>query len=143
MDLLGTLRGESFHLALDESDGQECQGLGRCHAELDNEPTLIHGLSRVNAVVRDDAVGFGGRATGKGTACVEGGEQTVTFDHAIIAGNDVATYTTVLPTLISSNQVLWNRIMAMALIVAVPPTLILIVFREHIVEGMTLGVANQ
>lgn len=61
----------------------------------------------------------------------------------IIAGNDIAPYTTVLPTLISSNQILWNRIMAMALIVAIPPTLILIAFREHIVEGMTLGIANQ
>jgi multiple sugar transport system permease protein len=60
----------------------------------------------------------------------------------IITGNDVNPYPTIIPTLILSNQILWNQIMAMALVVAIPPTLILIVFRENIVEGMTLGVTE-
>lgn len=60
----------------------------------------------------------------------------------IIAGNDVAPYTTIIPTLVLSNQILWNRIMAMAVVVTIPPTLILIAFRKHIVEGMTLGVTE-
>jgi multiple sugar transport system permease protein len=57
----------------------------------------------------------------------------------IIAGNSVSTYTTVIPTLITSNQIEWNRIMAMGFIVSIPPSLILIFFRDRIVEGMTLG----
>lgn len=60
----------------------------------------------------------------------------------IIAGNDVSTYTTIIPTLIVSNQIQWNIIMAMAVVVAIPPTIILIAFRNNIIEGMTLGVAE-
>jgi multiple sugar transport system permease protein len=60
----------------------------------------------------------------------------------IITGNDVEPYTTIIPTLILSNQILWGRIMAMAVIVTLPPTLILIAFRKHIIEGMTLGITE-
>jgi multiple sugar transport system permease protein len=60
----------------------------------------------------------------------------------IVAGNNVSPYTTIIPTLILSNQIQWNRIMAMAVVVSLPPTLILIAFRENIVEGMTLGVTD-
>jgi multiple sugar transport system permease protein len=60
----------------------------------------------------------------------------------IIAGNNVSTYTTVIPTLITTNQIQWNRIMAMGFIVSIPPALILIFFREQIVEGMTLGFSD-
>jgi multiple sugar transport system permease protein len=60
----------------------------------------------------------------------------------IIAGNDVSTYTTIIPTLITSNQIEWNRIMAMGFVVSIPPSLILIFFRDRIVEGMTLGFSD-
>ncbi len=60
----------------------------------------------------------------------------------IITGNNVTPYTTIIPTLILSNQILWDQIMAMAVVVTVPPTLILIAFRKHIIEGMTLGMAE-
>ena len=60
----------------------------------------------------------------------------------IVAGNDVSPYTTIIPTLILSNQIQWNKIMAMAVVVTLPPTLILIAFRKHIIEGMTLGVTE-
>jgi ABC-type glycerol-3-phosphate transport system permease component len=32
--------------------------------------------------------------------------------------------------------------MAMAVVVAIPPTLILIAFRDNIIEGMTLGMTD-
>lgn len=60
----------------------------------------------------------------------------------IITGNNTSTYTTIIPTLIESNQIQWNRIMAMAAVVAIPPTLILIAFRDNIIEGMTLGMTD-
>jgi multiple sugar transport system permease protein len=60
----------------------------------------------------------------------------------IITGNNTSTYTTIIPTLIESNQVQWNNIMAMAAVVATPPTLILIAFRDNIIEGMTLGMTD-
>jgi len=60
----------------------------------------------------------------------------------IITGNSTSTYTTIIPTLIESNQIQWNRIMAMAAVVATPPTLILIAFRDNIIEGMTLGMTD-
>lgn len=60
----------------------------------------------------------------------------------IIVGNNVSTYTTIIPTLFQSNQVQWNIIMAMGFVVSLPPALILIFFRERIVEGMTLGFSN-
>lgn len=60
----------------------------------------------------------------------------------IIAGNQVSTYTTILPTLITSNQIEWNKIMAMGFVVSIPPSLILIFFRDRIVEGMTLGFSD-
>lgn len=60
----------------------------------------------------------------------------------IIAGNDVSTYTTIIPTLVVSNQTQWNKIMALAVVVTLPPTLILIAFRDNIIEGMTLGVTD-
>jgi len=60
----------------------------------------------------------------------------------IITGNNVEPYPTIIPTLILSNQILWDQIMAMAVVVTIPPTLILIAFRKHIIEGMTLGVAE-
>jgi multiple sugar transport system permease protein len=60
----------------------------------------------------------------------------------IITGNNTSTYTTIIPTLIESNQIQWNNIMAMAVIVATPPTLILIAFRDNIIEGMTLGMTD-
>jgi len=60
----------------------------------------------------------------------------------IISGSDVQPYPTIIPTLILSNQILWDQIMAMAVVVTIPPTLILIAFRKHIIEGMTLGVAE-
>jgi len=60
----------------------------------------------------------------------------------IITGNNTSTYTTILPTLIESNQIQWNNIMAMAAVVATPPTLILIAFRDNIIEGMTLGMTD-
>ena len=60
----------------------------------------------------------------------------------IITGSDTSTYTTIIPTLIESNQIQWNRIMAMAAVVATPPTLILIAFRDNIIEGMTLGMTD-
>lgn len=61
----------------------------------------------------------------------------------IIAGNDISTYTTIIPTLITTNQIQWNKIMAMAFVVSIPPALILIFFRDRIIEGMTLGFSNQ
>jgi multiple sugar transport system permease protein len=60
----------------------------------------------------------------------------------IITGNNTSTYTTIMPTLIESNQIQWNNIMAMATVVATPPTLILIAFRDNIIEGMTLGMTD-
>jgi multiple sugar transport system permease protein len=60
----------------------------------------------------------------------------------IITGNNTSTYTTIIPTLIESNQIQWNNIMAMATVVATPPTLILIAFRDNIIEGMTLGMTD-
>jgi len=60
----------------------------------------------------------------------------------IITGDNVSPYPTIIPTLILSNQILWDQIMAMAVVVAIPPTLILIAFRQHIIEGMTLGMAE-
>ena len=60
----------------------------------------------------------------------------------IIAGNNVSTYTTIIPTLFQSNQVQWNIIMAMGFVVSLPPALILIFFRDRIVEGMTLGFSD-
>jgi multiple sugar transport system permease protein len=60
----------------------------------------------------------------------------------IIVGNNVSTYTTIIPTLFQSNQVQWNIIMAMGFVVSLPPALILIFFRERIIEGMTLGFSN-
>ncbi|MFC7018774.1 MULTISPECIES: carbohydrate ABC transporter permease [Haloarcula] len=60
----------------------------------------------------------------------------------IITGNNTSTITTIIPTLIESNQIQWNRIMAMAVVVAIPPTLILIAFRDNIIEGMTLGMTD-
>ncbi|MBB6645099.1 carbohydrate ABC transporter permease [Halobellus ruber] len=60
----------------------------------------------------------------------------------IITGNNTSTYTTIIPTLIESNQIQWNNIMAMATLVATPPTLILIAFRDNIIEGMTLGMTD-
>jgi len=60
----------------------------------------------------------------------------------IITGNNVEPYPTIIPTLILSNQILWHQIMAMAVVVTIPPTLILIAFRKHIIEGMTLGMAE-
>jgi multiple sugar transport system permease protein len=60
----------------------------------------------------------------------------------IITGNNTSTYTTIIPTLIESNQIQWNNIMAMAVVVATPPTLILIAFRDNIIEGMTLGMTD-
>jgi len=61
----------------------------------------------------------------------------------VLSGNSVTPYTTIVNTLGRGNSVLWNRMMAVAFIVTIPPSFILIFFRNHIISGMSLGVADM
>jgi multiple sugar transport system permease protein len=56
----------------------------------------------------------------------------------IVAGNRVTPYTVILP-LVGG----WTRLMALAVVVVLPPTLVLLAFREHVVTGLTLGVVDD
>lgn len=60
----------------------------------------------------------------------------------VLSELNIATYPTVIPKLQVSYNVEWNRMMAFALIVTLPPTLILFKYREHILNGMSFGVAD-
>ncbi len=60
----------------------------------------------------------------------------------ILSNTEVIPYTAVVPTLLEGNFTVWNRMMAMAIIATLPPTIILIWYRDHIIEGMSLGVTE-
>jgi len=60
----------------------------------------------------------------------------------ILGAGNVTPYTTILPTLVRGNQVLWNHLMALAFVVTLPPTVMLLAFRNHLIEGMTFGMTE-
>jgi len=60
----------------------------------------------------------------------------------ILSQTEVTPYTTVLRSMVQGNQILWNRIMAIAVLVTVPPALILLILRNYIIEGMTFGITD-
>ena len=57
----------------------------------------------------------------------------------MISGESITPYTTTVTTLGRGNAVLWNRMMAFAFVVTIPPLLILVTFRKNIIEGLSLG----
>ena len=60
----------------------------------------------------------------------------------MISGENITPYTTTVTTLGRGNAILWNRMMAFAFIVTIPPLFILIKFRKNIIEGLSLGIAD-
>jgi multiple sugar transport system permease protein len=62
----------------------------------------------------------------------------------VLSGRDVSPFPPVLPTLASGYQVQWNNITALSLFAIIPPVLIIVLFRQHLVRGLSLGaVANR
>jgi len=60
----------------------------------------------------------------------------------VLSELNVTPYTMVIPALQVSYNVEWNKMMAFALVVTIPPTLILIRYRENILYGMSFGVTD-
>jgi multiple sugar transport system permease protein len=62
----------------------------------------------------------------------------------VLSGREVTPFPPLLPTLASGYQIQWNNIMALSLIAIIPPVLIIVLFRQHLVRGLSLGaVANR
>ncbi len=60
----------------------------------------------------------------------------------VLSAGGVEPYTAVLPTLVTGDQILWNRLMALTLMVTLPPAVMLLTFRKHLIEGMTFGMTE-
>jgi multiple sugar transport system permease protein len=56
----------------------------------------------------------------------------------ILSGADVVPYT-VLASMMGNN---WTAVTALAVVVTLPPTLVLVTLRRHVVEGLTLGLTR-
>jgi multiple sugar transport system permease protein len=57
----------------------------------------------------------------------------------VLSGRDVSPFPPILPTLASGYQIQWNNITALSLLAVLPPVLIIILFRQHLVRGLSLG----
>jgi multiple sugar transport system permease protein len=57
----------------------------------------------------------------------------------ILGGENVKTYTALIPTIATGFQVDWSRLTALSVTAMVPPVLAVIWFRNHLVRGMSLG----
>lgn len=56
----------------------------------------------------------------------------------ILSGSDVVPYT-VLASVMGTN---WTALAALAVVVTLPPTLVLVALRRHVIEGLTLGLTR-
>lgn len=57
----------------------------------------------------------------------------------VLTGRNIMPFPPLLPTLASGYQIQWNNIMALSLLAIVPPVLIIVLFRQHLVRGLSLG----
>ncbi|MEA2378835.1 MAG: multiple sugar transport system permease protein [Thermoleophilaceae bacterium] len=60
----------------------------------------------------------------------------------VIGGDNVQTYTALIPNLAVGFQVDWARITALSVAAMVPPVIAVIWLRKHLVRGMSLGAAK-
>ena len=57
----------------------------------------------------------------------------------VLSGRNISPFPPLLPTLASGYQIQWNNITALSLLAVIPPVLIIVLFRQHLVRGLSLG----